>query len=1406
MKNKFISTLTILFVGLTAFSQSIQLSSLSPDVFCSTGRDTMRFSVNYTNIPQNSNVVFYQSTNPAFNPYLGQGDSIGFINVGSNTTGGGGQVTTTCPEILGIFIDACDQGGVLREVDNEYMVITSGNTGFNVSSLKIQLPNSSINVSGCPFSTPSAATMTQLRNGTCDATTLIAAGQADFIPANAIVIIFTGRGALYNYNFSSYCSSGQPIYILQNSCSPGTANFVNNAPNSCPSNGYRATSITVGTCTDKLTYFACSLTPFDNTNPNANDGNYVIHLPNTDTSSITNGGIRNNASDKCNGLRFDSISGATIIKFPIPNDGSANPVTNFCNTGYHYIKAITHPNGSQPVSNTLQYKLICLDVATNVNNLSFCSGGNAAVNISSTDPNATFSWSVSGGTSITGASAGTGSSINQTLNYSGATKDSLTYNITALDGGCSSTKSVKVVVNKCSTDPCDSWLNLNDTPSGISCGDLDIVGNKVTVECLFNKFPPVTSPHLVSKHQLATAVNYAIGPLNAEITTTNNGYVLLQAPCPPDPNKTYHVAMVYDGATFKYYRNGSLVASTNCSGNLINNDILLTIGQINQATGPDFEQFKGYMNEVRIWNIARTQSEIQANMFSSLPNPTTLTGLKGYYVFDNLLNKQGNSAFNGTILGTAQINKTNPQCVLSPLNAPTINLGIDTSYCGTFTRTLSTGNAATVWTNNVGIPSVTASQITVTQPGTYKATINSSCGNVSDFITISASPGITFDFGANTTSVCVGGSISLGAGNTFDNYTWSTGASTNSITVTQPGIYWVDVFKNGCKGSDTINVIQIDKEPKPNLGVDLALCLPISNQFSTGKANTTWFLNGAQVGTGATFTATQTGTYVARLTNSCGDVSDTVIITQSNTQQPINLGNDTSFCGSFSKVLSTGNAATVWSTGVTASSITVTQPGTYTATINTGCGVATDSIKITQSGGVIFDFGANTTSVCVGGSISLGAGNTFDNYIWSTGASTNSINITQPGKYWVDVFKNGCKGSDTITVIQIDKEPKPNLGKDTSFCGNFSKTLSTGNTQTEWFRNGTAVTTAASLVINQSGTYVARIANSCGIVSDTIIISAANALSLNLGNDTTLCTGNALVLNATVSGSNITYLWNTGEQTPRITVTQFSRYDVEVSNGSCTVADTILVDFTDPPVITSLGADTSICGAISFPLFTGDAGTIWSTGVTGPTITVTQPGRYIAENKNLCGSAKDTIVIGQFALPTVNIGRDSTICDSVTLSVGNGNYTSILWNTNDTTPSIVVSTSGVFTVRVANANCTNTDSVRIKKDCFYDVYIPTAFSPNGDGVNDVYVPLSNIKGMVVIDFVIFNRWGEKVFESKDFAPTYIVATNAPTDITKGWNGLFKGELAQQDDYVYFFTAKMPDDEVKIYKGTFALLR
>ncbi|MEO6539347.1 MAG: PKD domain-containing protein, partial [Ferruginibacter sp.] len=74
------------------------------------------------------------------------------------------------------------------------------------------------------------------------------------------------------------------------------------------------------------------------------------------------------------------------------------------------------------------------------------------------------------------------------------------------------------------------------------------------------------------------------------------------------------------------------------------------------------ENFVGYINEVRIWNVARTQGQIQTYMNSSLPNPTTQTGLLAYYAFDNLLNKQGNAIWNATLGGGATINNTNPTC------------------------------------------------------------------------------------------------------------------------------------------------------------------------------------------------------------------------------------------------------------------------------------------------------------------------------------------------------------------------------------------------------------------------------------------------------------------------------------------------------------------------------------------------------------------------------------------------------------------------------------------------------------------------------------------------------------------------------------------------------------------------
>lgn len=217
-----------------------------------------------------------------------------------------------------------------------------------------------------------------------------------------------------------------------------------------------------------------------------------------------------------------------------------------------------------------------------------------------------------------------------------------------------------------SEPPCNSWLQTPSTSSYITVGDIDVTGDQLTVEASFNRSSAFENSSdfgkLVSKHTGETNVNYSLMPLQCEITTDISGYIATPQVCLTNLDKTYHVAMVYDGISLKFYRNGFLLTNTPCTGNLINNDLLTTIGQIAGNGYPDLTQFKGYINEVRIWNVARTQEELRANMNTILPNPATQSGLLAYYRFNDLINKQGNSTYDGVLGGNASTNTTNPNC------------------------------------------------------------------------------------------------------------------------------------------------------------------------------------------------------------------------------------------------------------------------------------------------------------------------------------------------------------------------------------------------------------------------------------------------------------------------------------------------------------------------------------------------------------------------------------------------------------------------------------------------------------------------------------------------------------------------------------------------------------------------
>ncbi len=253
------------------------------------------------------------------------------------------------------------------------------------------------------------------------------------------------------------------------------------------------------------------------------------------------------------------------------------------------------------------------------------------------------------------------------------------------------------------TTSCNNWLSTPSNPSYATIGDLDVSGNQLTIEATYNRTGAFNSGiypgHLVSKHTNVSDDNYSLFPNGCALTTTN-GYKSTFETCGLGLNKTYHVAMVYDGSFLKFYRNGFLLTQTACTGNLILNNLPATIAQYT-GLGSD-QQFIGNVNEVRIWNVARTQAQLQTYMNSSLPNPTTTAGLLAYYTFDNLLNKQGNATFNATLAGAATINATNPNCTFVADSC------IVPFTCNNWLQTQAVGQSVTV-----GDLDISGNQVTV---------------------------------------------------------------------------------------------------------------------------------------------------------------------------------------------------------------------------------------------------------------------------------------------------------------------------------------------------------------------------------------------------------------------------------------------------------------------------------------------------------------------------------------------------------------------------------------------------------------------------------------------------------------------------------------------------------------------
>jgi len=319
---------------------------------------------------------------------------------------------------------------------------------------------------------------------------------------------------------------------------------------------------------------------------------------------------------------------------------------------------------------------------------------------------------------------------------------------------------------------------------------------------------------------------------------------------------------------------------------------------------------------------------------------------------------------------------------------------------------------------------------------------------------------------------------------------------------------------------------------------------------------------------------------------------------------------------------------------------------------------------------------------------------------------------------------------------------------------------------------------------------------------DDVVVRPVNEV-VEIDGDSVLCPGDVLNLFSTV---NVPFWWSDSNNpndtlsllpilvaTPNATTTYYL-------NG-ITKMDSVRVTFVNPPVI-NLGADTLLClnDSIKLDGFSSDAIFYsWNTGDTTSFIQVKDTGVYYVDVYNTGCYSSDTVVVSDYLENDLfDLGADSTYCffNGDTLYLNGPTATSYLWQpTGETTPNITVITPAIYTLTATKANgCKATALISVKEICEPNIFIPTAFTPDEDGINDIFLP--NINNVENFNFRIQNRRGQTVFYSED--------------ASKGWDGKFNGIDAPIGVYVYRLNYLAFDAEgSKIKKkilGTITLIR
>lgn len=401
-------------------------------------------------------------------------------------------------------------------------------------------------------------------------------------------------------------------------------------------------------------------------------------------------------------------------------------------------------------------------------------------------------------------------------------------------------------------------------------------------------------------------------------------------------------------------------------------------------------------------------------------------------------------------------------------------------------------------------------------------------------------------------------------------YTWSqpTNGGLSATTIANPtatptgGLgtyqYIVNVNDGTCTASDTINVVVVSA-PIVDLGPNGSICGTTPRILDAGNAGATyaWTYNGTAFGTTQTVSAANPGTYKVIVSNASGiSVTDSIVLTAA-PAFTVTIPNQ-QLCTGASITVNPGTYSSyLWSTGATTPTIQISTFGTYSVTVTNASGcTTTSSFQVIQGTPPIVNLGQNQT-ICKSNPITLNAGNPGATYLWSTGATTQSITVGSAGTYIVKVTTpSGCFAYDTVIINNLDA-PVVNLGADKQECAGVPVLLDAGNPGATYLWSTGATT--RSISVTTPGVFIVSVTNTNGCKTmDTIVITRYAPVNVNLGADRSICTNDTITLDAGIAGA--IYNWTTGETTQKIKVNAAGTYGVAVTNSQgCIGLDEVVV-------------------------------------------------------------------------------------------------------------------------------------------------------------------------------------------------------------------------------------------------------